>query len=74
MSWMLPFSQAGDLELDGPDLLSGMTISDECDDVFLQATEEALRTPPVEPSGPTSRGNRAWVVFNGRKLGVFETW
>lgn len=69
-------SQAGHFDPDGPDSLelSGMTILDDNDDIFSQATEEALHGRPVEPSGPTSRGNRAWVVFNGRKLGVFETW
>jgi hypothetical protein len=51
-----------------------MTLLDNNEDIFEQAAEEALRGRPVQPSGPTSRGNRAWVVFNGRKLGVFETW
>ena len=51
-----------------------MTLSDSEDDVFARAAVEGLHSPPVEPTGPTSRGNRAWVVFNGRNVGVFETW
>jgi hypothetical protein len=69
--------QAADFDLDEPELLSavsGMTILDDNDDFFAHATEMALHGPPVEPSKPTSKGNRAWVVFNGRKLGIFETW
>jgi hypothetical protein len=65
---------AADFDPDESESLSGMTILDDNDDVFVQATEEGLHGAPVERSGPTSRGNRAWVVFNGRKLGVFETW
>ena len=72
---LLPLQAAVfDFDLDGPGLLSSMTILDDNDNLFAHATEEALHGPPVEPSGPTSRGNWAWVVFNGRKLGVFETW
>jgi len=59
---LLLLPQAADFDLEDPD------------DIFACASEEALHGPPVVPSGPTSRGNRAWVVFNGRKLGVFETW
>ena len=51
-----------------------MTLSDSEDNVFARAAVEGLHSPPVEPTGPTSRGNRAWVVFNGRNVGVFETW
>ena len=69
---MLP--QAADFDLNGFDLLSCMIILDENDDLFVCNTEEGLHSPPVEPSGPTSRGNWAWVVFNGQKPGVFETW
>ena len=67
-------SDAAELDLDELESLSGMTLLDDNEDVFAQAAEEALRGPHVQPSGPTSRGNRALVVFNGRKLGVFETW
>ena len=67
-------SDAAELDLDGLESLSDMTLLDDNEDVFAQAAEEAMRGPPVLPSGPTSRGNRAWVVFNGRKLGVFQTW
>jgi hypothetical protein len=51
-----------------------MTLSDSEDNVFACAAVEGLHGPPVEPIGPTSRGNRAWVVFNGRNVGVFKTW
>ena len=67
-------SDAAELDLNELESLSDMTLLDDNEDIFAQAAEEALRSPPVQPSGPTSRGNRAWVVFNGRKLGVFETW
>ena len=43
-------------------------------DVFVRTAHESLHGPPIEPSGPTSRGNRVWVVFNSRELGVFQTW
>ena len=67
-------SDAAEFDLDELESLSGMTLLDNNEHIFAQAAEEVLRGPPVQPSGPTSRGNRAWVVFNGRKLGVFETW
>ena len=54
--------------------ISDIALLDNNDEAFELAAEKALRGPPVQPSGPTSRGNRAWVVFNGHKLGVFETW
>jgi len=66
--------QAADLEPFDLTAFNDMTLSDSEDDVFACAAVEGLHGPPVEPIGPTSRGNRAWVVFNGRDVGVFETW
>jgi hypothetical protein len=68
------FLQAADFDPDEPDSLSSMTIVNEEVDVFALAAEESLHGPPIEPSSPTSRGNRAWVIFNSQKLGIFETW
>jgi hypothetical protein len=68
------FFQAANFDPDEPDSLSSMTIVNEEVNVFALAAEESLYSPPIEPSGPTSRGNRVWVIFNGQKLGIFETW
>jgi hypothetical protein len=44
------------------------------DTIFTCATEESLHGPPIQPSSPTARGRRTWVVFNGRKVGIYQTW
>lgn len=44
------------------------------DAIFMCATEESLHGPPIQPSSPTARGRMAWVVFNGRNVGIYQTW
>lgn len=44
------------------------------DAVFARATEESLHGPPVQPSSRTAKGRRAWVVFRGRNVGIYEMW
>jgi hypothetical protein len=43
------------------------------DKAFAHATEEGLHSPPVGSCSPTVRGHKAWVVFNGRNVGVYQT-
>lgn len=46
--------------------------TEEEDIAFVQAQEDSIRAAPVFASG---RSNYlAYVVYNGRKMGVFETW
>jgi hypothetical protein len=55
--------------------LESLSINNGTDlnDPFEQATEIAVRSAPVSPT--KSRGRCvAWVVFHGRKTGVFHTW
>ncbi|KAF8220136.1 hypothetical protein L208DRAFT_1382746 [Tricholoma matsutake] len=42
--------------------------------IFEQAEDDCVHGPPTPLSSPTQRGNTAWVVFNGRPIGDFETW
>ena len=42
--------------------------------VVANAGKLALHGPPFTAPSPTKAGNTAWVVFNGRTNGVFETW
>ena len=44
------------------------------DKVFVHATKEGLHSPPIGPCSPTARGRKAWVVFNGRNVGIYQTW
>ena len=70
----LPDFNLEDIDLDA---FNNMTLSaeDEAREaVFLRAQKECLHGTPVDSSAPSRRGNRAWVVFNGRELGVFGTW
>ena len=66
-----------DIVLDGFSHISLSDVSrdEEAEDaIFAHADEECLHSTTVNPPGPTSRGNRAWVVFNRRVCGVLETW
>ena len=64
------------------EFLESLTISagndsegDESEDkIFVHATKESLHSPPIGPCSPTAKGHRAWVVFNGRKVGIYQTW
>jgi hypothetical protein len=59
------------------DLFNDLTLSisdEEREAVFVRAQQVCLRAPPVESTARTRRGNTAWVVFNGREVGVFGTW
>ena len=49
---------------------------DEFNDAFAVAEREFLHGAPVSKNpAPAARGKaKAWVVFNGRETGVFETW
>ena len=54
-----------------------MTLSDprEAENkVVADAEKLALHGPPFTTRSPTKSGYTAWVVFNGRTNGVFETW
>lgn len=43
-------------------------------EAFAEAEEEAIHAAPIPVSSPSKSRNKAWVVTNGRKMGVFETW
>jgi hypothetical protein len=59
---------------------SDLTLEDLAEfdnDLFELAKEESLRSAPfVSPakSSTSARQKVAWVVFNGRKTGIFYTW
>jgi hypothetical protein len=42
--------------------------------VVAHAETLSLHGPPFTAPSPTKAGYTAWVVFNGRTNGVFETW
>jgi hypothetical protein len=43
-------------------------------EAFAEAEEEAIHAAPIPVTSPSKSGNKAWVVTNGRRMGVFETW
>lgn len=43
-------------------------------EAFAEAEEEVIHSAPIPVSSPSKSGNKAWVVTNGRRMGVFETW
>jgi hypothetical protein len=43
-------------------------------EVFAEAEEEVIHAAPIPVSSPSRSRNKAWVVTNGRRMGVFETW
>jgi hypothetical protein len=50
--------------------------SSDHESLFNSASDTFLRTAPIPSPGTPSRHhkNMAWVVFHGRKMGIFETW
>jgi hypothetical protein len=44
------------------------------DAVFAHNTKESLHVPPVQLSSRTVKGRRAWVVFHGWNVGIYEMW
>jgi hypothetical protein len=72
--------QPADLEDIDLDAFSHISLSDissdeeEEDTIFAHVDEEFLRGTTVNCPGPTNSGNWAWVVYNGRILGVFKMW
>ena len=55
---------------------STLALSEEFDnaEAFAEAEEEVIHAAPIPVSSPLRSGNKAWVVTNGRRMGVFETW
>jgi hypothetical protein len=49
---------------------------EEISNLFAVAGQEFLHGAPVSQNmAPAPRGKaKAWVVFNGRQTGVYETW
>lgn len=44
------------------------------DSVFVIAEEDALRSAPFYETPETHQKYEAYVVFHGRRMGVFQTW
>jgi hypothetical protein len=68
-----------DLEPFDLEAFDDMTLSDHNDSeeenkVVAHAEKLCLHGPPSTTPSPTKGGYTAWVVFNGRTNGVFETW
>jgi hypothetical protein len=63
-----------DLTLSDSDLEQPVNDNEATTNIFACAAHDGLHGPPIKPSSPTSRGNQVWVVYNGRELGVFQTW
>ncbi|KAF8221174.1 hypothetical protein L208DRAFT_1382350 [Tricholoma matsutake] len=63
-----------DLTLSDSDSEQPVDDNEATTNIFACTAHESLHGPSIDPSGPTSRGNWAWVVFNSRELSVFQTW